>query len=49
MAAIPPIASALDPGLLAAPNPYSVSVEDIRLPILEPGVFPGSRLLLPGG
>ncbi|MGQ3058514.1 MAG: hypothetical protein ACT6T0_15105, partial [Nevskia sp.] len=42
--AIPPIGSALDGSLLAAPNPYEATVTDVALPILRPGEYPGSSL-----
>lgn len=40
------VLSSLDPlsGVLTVPNPYNVVVEGVEFPILEPGVFPGSRL-----
>lgn len=43
---IEPVASALNPvvGLVALPNPYNVTATDVRLPILIPGTYPGSRL-----
>ncbi len=42
----PPLLSALDPvtGLIAVPNPYEVVAEDVELPILVPGRYPGSSL-----
>lgn len=41
---IPPIGSALDGALLAAPNPYTANVVGVELPIIIPGTFPGSSL-----
>ena len=41
---IPAIGSALDGSLLAAPNPYDVTVDDVRLPIFKAGVYAGSSL-----
>jgi len=43
--AVPPITSGLNPILgLTYLNPYSVTVSDVQLPIVIPGVFPGSSL-----
>jgi pimeloyl-ACP methyl ester carboxylesterase len=42
---IPAVGSALDGSLLAAPNPYDVTVEGVGLPILKAGTYAGSRLL----
>lgn len=45
-AAIPPIASSLEPALgLFYNNPYTVKATGIELPIFKPGLYPGSRLL----
>ncbi len=41
---IPPIASALDTSIVAVPNPYSVSITGVELPILIPGQYAGSAL-----
>lgn len=41
---IPPVASALDTSIVAPPNPYSVSITGLELPILVPGQYPGSAL-----
>ncbi len=41
---IPPIASALDTSIAAPPNPYSVSITNLELPVLVPGQYPGSTL-----
>ncbi|MDB5986373.1 MAG: hypothetical protein JWR16_1426 [Nevskia sp.] len=42
---IPPITSALNLSALALPNPYSVTITDLQLPIFVPGQYAGSRLL----
>jgi pimeloyl-ACP methyl ester carboxylesterase len=31
-------------GVLSNPNPYTAVLEDVRLPVFQPGVYPGSRL-----
>ena len=30
--------------MLSNPNPYTAVLEDVRLPVFQPGVYPGSRL-----
>jgi len=30
--------------VLSNPNPYTAVLEDVRLPVFQPGVYPGSRL-----
>ncbi|MES2424681.1 MAG: CocE/NonD family hydrolase [Pseudomonadota bacterium] len=41
---IPPVASALDTSAIALPNPYSIRLIGVELPILVPGLYPGSSL-----
>lgn len=42
---IPPIGSAVDTSFLAAPNPYTVTITGVELPILIPGQYPGASLV----
>jgi hypothetical protein len=43
---LPPLLAELDPvtGTLDLPNPYEFTAENVQLPILVPGEYPGSRL-----
>lgn len=42
--AIPPITTALDLTNVALPNPYTVTMTDVELPVFIPGTYPGSAL-----